>query len=178
VSGQTLKSSADPAVSITFDPAFHYAGGQVIDIMDVAGAEQHFFVDAGPDKQIRRFYWVQFEHMYPSVPQIYHYDKLAPLLAKLGGLSFVSDTASFANYFFMDSRAGSDSEATRAFLRSKGYKLDGSFVRTRMFHLDDSKRKELMIIYGELLPGQVTDQGKTENLSHAQQFLKVVSPQP
>lgn len=45
--GKLISKTAPP---VTLEPgkAFHYAGGQVIDIFKVAGAEQHFFVDAPP----------------------------------------------------------------------------------------------------------------------------------
>ncbi len=66
VHGDTLVSPADPAATLIVNPAFRYAGGQVIDILKVAGAEQYFFIDAAPDQSIRRFYWIQFEYFYPE----------------------------------------------------------------------------------------------------------------
>jgi len=73
VHGDTLVSPADPAASLIVAPAFRYAGGQVIDILKVAGAEQYFFIDAAPDSAIRRFYWIQFEYFYPSNSHSYNY---------------------------------------------------------------------------------------------------------
>jgi hypothetical protein len=52
--------AADPAAILIVSPAFSYAGGQTIDILKVAGAEQYFFIDAAPDRSIHRFVWIQF----------------------------------------------------------------------------------------------------------------------
>jgi hypothetical protein len=84
VSRDTLISTADPAVALVFDRSFHYAGGQAIDILKVAGAEQHFFIDAGPDHSIRRFYWIQFEHYYPANTYSYDYSGIPQKPVKVG----------------------------------------------------------------------------------------------
>ena len=70
VHGDTLVSPADPAATLIVNTAFPYAGGQVIDILKVAGAEQYFFIDAGPDHAIRRFYWIQFEYRSEQQPPL------------------------------------------------------------------------------------------------------------
>src|SRR6476620_7661115 len=59
--GRTLRSSFDPAVCLQFSDQYSYAGGQRFILYGVADAEQHFFVDAGPDRVLRSFYWIQFE---------------------------------------------------------------------------------------------------------------------
>src|SRR5258708_3547548 len=66
VQGHTLTSNAQPNAAITFDAAFVHAGSQRFPLYGVADAEQHFFVDADPGHQIRRFYWLQFEHYLPD----------------------------------------------------------------------------------------------------------------
>jgi hypothetical protein len=48
VHGATLISNADPAASFVLGTAFRYAGGQTIDILKVAGAEQYFFMMPRP----------------------------------------------------------------------------------------------------------------------------------
>jgi hypothetical protein len=175
VNGHTLVSRSDPAVKLNFSKSFTYAGGQVIDIFHVAEAEQHFFVEAAPDKSIKRFYWIQFEHYYPSNGHTYDYSgiKSSPLM--IGSIEFVADTRVSQNYFNADTRSGSDSEAGRKLLEQKGYKLDGSFARVRMFYLPDStKTKELMVIYGEALtPGVGDEQAKYQAVEHAREGLKI-----
>lgn len=175
VKGATLISPADPAASFTFDKAFPYAGGQSIDILKVAGAEQYFFIDAAPDRSIRRFYWVQFEHYYPSNTHTYDYSGIPQKPVALGRLAFMGDVRVSPDYFTMDDRPGSDSMAAADFLRAKGYELAGTFVSLRLFHLPDAtKRRELMIIYGEILPaGASKDRATSEITEHARAHVAV-----
>lgn len=171
-----LISPADPAVSLVVDSAFTYVGGQSIDIAKVAGAEQHFFIDADANKTIRRFYWLQFEQYYPSNNYTYNYAGIkgaAPVtLATLAG---TGDVRVVDNYFTTDQRPGSDSKAAEDFLRARGYNLAGRFAVLRVFHLPDaSRRKELMIIYGEAAGESATaDQVRAEIITHAQRGIKL-----
>ena len=176
VHGDTLVSPADPAATLIINPAFRYAGGQVIDILKVAGAEQYFFIDAAPDSAILRFYWIQFEYFYPGNSHSYNYSGIKnqkPLM--LGRLDFAGDVRVGANYFTDDDRPGSDSKAAEEFLRAKGFNIAGTFITLRMFHLTDaSKRRELMIIYGEALPDSSAEQRiKSGITAHAQGNIKV-----
>jgi len=79
------------------------------------------------------------------------------------------------NYFTDDDRPGSDSKAAEEFLRAKGFNIAGTFITLRMFHLTDaSKRRELMIIYGEALPDSSAEQRiKSGITAHAQGNIKV-----
>jgi hypothetical protein len=175
VDRDTLISTADPAASLVFGKSFPYAGGQAIDVLKVAGAEQHFFVDAAPDRSIRRFYWVQFEHYYPDNTHAYDFSRIPQKPFSIGRLGFMGDVRVKPNYFTMDDRPGSDSKAAADFLRAKGFKLDGTFVTLRLFHLpDETRRRELMIIYGEVLPSdEAGEELKSEITAHAQANVKV-----
>lgn len=175
VTGGTLVSKADPAASFVFDTAFHYAGGQTIDIMKVAGAEQHFFIDPADDHSVHRFYWVQFEHYYPDNAHTYDLSRIVQMPVQLGRLAFMGDVRTKPNYFTMDDRPGSDSKAAADFLRARGYNLAGTFVTLRLFHLPDAtKRRELMIIYGEFLPSGTSEaQAASVITTHAQAGITV-----
>ena len=175
VEGNTLISTADPSASLTFDKAFVYAGGQSIDIFKVAGAEQYFFIDAAADRSVRRFYWVQFEHYYPDNTEVYDYSRIPQKPVDLGRLAFMGDVRVRPKYFTMDDRPGSDSMAAADFLRAKGYRLDGAFVTLRLFHLPDAtKRRELMVIYGEALPPGAPEGPATAQITaHAQANVAV-----
>jgi hypothetical protein len=160
VTGRTLVSQNEPAATFVFDSSFQYAGSQVIDIMKVAGAEQYFFLQTGPDRSIRRFYWVQFEHYYPTNTSTYNYSGIKQEPVQIGRLDFAGDVRVREHYFTMDQRPGSDSKAAELFLKGKGYVLDGTFVTLRLFHLPDTtRRRELMIIYGESLPDTTEQAG-------------------
>jgi hypothetical protein len=169
VHGNTLVSPADPAATLVLGPSFQYAGGQPIDILKVAAAEQYFFVDAAADRSIRRFAWIQFEHYYPNNTYAYDYSGITQKPVKIGRLEFMGDVRVSPHYFTMDDRPGSDSKAAENFLRAKGFKLDGTFVTLRLFHLPDAtKRRELMIIYGEALPAGASEERlESEITAHA-----------
>lgn len=175
VDGNTLVSTADPSASFTFDKAFVYAGGQAIDIFKVAGAEQYFFLDAAPDRSVRRFYWIQFERYYPDNKEVYDYSRIPQKPVDLGRLAFMGDVRVRPKYFTMDDRPGSDSMAAADFLRAKGYRLDGAFVTLRLFHLPDAtKRRELMVIYGEAVsPGAPEGPATAQITAHAQANVAV-----
>jgi hypothetical protein len=154
VRARTLRSTADPAVCLEFSDRYAYAGGQRFLLYGVADAEQHFFVDAGPDRVLRSFYWIQFEHYLPGKGGTYTYPPVR--LLRIGSLDFITDTKVFADYgktvMNPDSLNGSDQSRAGALLRSKGYRLPAAAVRARMFYLsDESRRKELMIVYVESL---------------------------
>jgi hypothetical protein len=170
VRGDTLISRADPAATFVFAEPFYFAGSQTIDILKVAGADQYFFIDAAEDKSVRRFYWVQFEHYYPTNEHTYDFSSMNFKPVTLGRLNFVGDVRVRNNYFTMDQRPGSDSRAAQEFLQAKGFTLDGTFATLRLFHLPDStRRRELMIIYGEMVPPGTTESGVAPGLTaHAQ----------
>lgn len=66
VQDQTIVSEELPAAVLTFDKAFRYVGGQVVNLYGNADAEQHLFVKSGGGGSAESFYWVQFEHFLPS----------------------------------------------------------------------------------------------------------------
>jgi hypothetical protein len=148
VKGQTLISKEMPALNITFDKAFKYAGAQSFVLYNVANAEQHFFVDADKQGRIKRFYWVQFEGYLPT--NTHSYDYKVTKLVNLSGLDFIAD-AFPRNVKNNPGRPDSDGSRARSFLESKGYRLASDEVLSqRLVHLiDEAKRNELMIIYLE-----------------------------
>ena len=176
VTNNTLKSASDPAITLEVDKSFQYVGGQSFDIFHVAAAEQHLFVDAGPGRSVRRFYWVQFEHYLPDNKFVYDYTGIEQKPLQIGPLKFMEDTAVVPDYFTSDNRSGSDSEAALNLLRKNGYAVDGRFIRVRMFYLPDvNKRKELMLIYGEKFnAGASEEEAKGAALRHAEQYVKIL----
>ncbi len=173
VHGDTLVSGADPTGRFVFAKPFRFAGSQTIDILKVAGADQYFFIDAAEDHSIRRFYWVQFEHYYPTTTYTYDYSEMSLKPVPVAHLDFMGDVRVRDNYFTMDQRPGSDSKAAETFLRTRGFKIDGTFATLRLFHLPDStKRRELMIIYGEAVPAGTSDSTFAPTITaHAQANL-------
>jgi hypothetical protein len=95
---------------------------------------------------VQRLYWVQFEGYLPTRPELRHtYD--SPRHTNLGGFDFFVDT--WVTPTDSKDEPGSDSEHIKTLIRDKGYKLP-AMAKVRFVHLlDEEKRKELMIIYGE-----------------------------
>jgi hypothetical protein len=91
-------------------------------------------------------YWVQFEQYLPTKPELKHtYD--SPRHTNIGGMDFYVDT--WIRTSDEEMQPGSDREHVEALIRAKRYKMP-AMMYVRLVHLlDEHKRKELMIIYGE-----------------------------
>jgi hypothetical protein len=190
VRGQTIISKELPAAELTFGKDFRYVGGQKENLYGNAEAEQHLFVKAGSSGAIERFYWVQFEHFFPT--NTYTYDYHPDRTTDIGGLQFIYDIKSWPDYAAMQIEdPASDGAAIARLLSQHGLAFPKRAVRVRMFHLPTpDRRTELMIIYGEALPDDsktpVRKEGvalDTESpdaartfLDHARKDLSIVKP--
>src|SRR4051812_6573098 len=146
VTGNRLISRSDPALTIQVPRAAVYLGAERWDLYDVADCELHLFVEAYPDKTVQAMYWIQFEAYLPTNEYSYDYSKDEPVT--FGGRLFWKS----ANFGPTNNtpRAGGDGERTRQMLARAGYKLPAERMSVRLIHLlDESRRKELMIIYAE-----------------------------
>ena len=139
----------NPKVRIRLPNSVQYVGADRWVLYGVADCEVHVFVDADSQLNVRHLYWVQFEGYMPSRPELnYHYD--SPRHASLGGMDFYVDT--WIRSSDAKTRPGSDREHIQALIRAKGYKMPDGMQDVRLVHLlDEQKRQELMIIYGENL---------------------------
>ena len=90
---------------------------------------------------------MQFEGYLPTRPELKHtYD--SPKHANLGGMDFYVDT--WVRTKDAETQPGSDLEHILALIAAKGYRMPEGMMYVRLVHLlDEQKRKELMIIYGE-----------------------------
>ncbi|MGB6387810.1 MAG: hypothetical protein WBD25_04920 [Terriglobales bacterium] len=147
-----ITSERDPKIRIELPKSVQYVGADRWVLYGIADCELHAFVEANgqkPDgqKNVQRLYWVQFEGYLPTKPDLKHtYD--SPRHTQIGGLDFYVDTWVRQNDEKIE--PGSDREHIEALLRAKGYKMPAGMMYVRLVHLlDERKRKELMIIYGE-----------------------------
>ncbi|HEY0564268.1 MAG TPA: hypothetical protein VGC88_01720 [Terriglobales bacterium] len=147
VNGNVITSAHDPALQIALPESAQYVGADRWDLYGIADCELHAFVEADTRKNVRKLYWVQFEQYLPSRPDLHHtYD--SPRHATIAGLDFYLDTWVRPNNAPID--AGSDREHIERLIRAKGLTMPTNMAYVRLVHLlDDQKRKELMIIYGE-----------------------------
>ena len=148
VEGRTLISASTPRATIEVAPGFRYAGGQQFVLYGVARAEQHFFVDAAADGDIRRLYWLQFEGYLPDNDRQYRYSSTDR--RRIGPLEFLVDVLTQPPGASV--RPDSDSAHAREYLLRQGLTFPPRAATVRYVHLvDAAKRSELMIIYRERL---------------------------
>ena len=147
VEGNVITSQRDPNVRIELPKSAQYVGADRWVLYDIADCELHAFVEADGQKNVQRLYWVQFEGYVPTKPELKHkYD--SPRHATMGGLDFYVDT--WVRRKDAETQKGSDREHIEALIGAKGYKMPEGMMDVRLVHLlDEQKRKELMVIYGE-----------------------------
>ena len=147
VERNVITSEHDPQVRIQLPGSVQYVGADRWILYGIADCELHAFVEADGQKNLQRLYWVQFEGYIPAKPELKHeYD--SPRHASIGGMDFYVDT--WARQNNAETQPGSDREHIEALIRAKGYKMPAGMMYVRFVHLlDEQKRKELMIIYGE-----------------------------
>jgi hypothetical protein len=152
VRDQTIISKELPSADLTFAKDFQYVGGQVVNLYGNADAEQHLFVKATGSGPVQGFYWVQFEHFLPT--NQYTYDYKPDRTTDIGGLQFIYDVKSFTDYSVVLHDPRSDGAAIASLLARHNLTFPKRAAHVRMFHLPTPDRRiELMIIYGEPVPG-------------------------
>ena len=145
--GNVIVSAREPKARSELPKTVEYVGADRWVLYGIADCELHAFVEADPNKNIQRLYWVQFESYVPEKPTLKH-EYNSPRHTDIGGMDFYVDTWVRAKAEQM--RPGSDREHIEALLRAKGYQMPVNMMYVRLVHLlDEQKRKELMIIYGE-----------------------------
>jgi hypothetical protein len=147
VKGNVITSERDPAVRVHLPKSAEYLGADRWVLYGIADCELHAFVDVDAQKNVQRLYWVQFESYLPTRPELKHtYD--SPKHANLGGMDFFVDT--WVRTKDAEKQPGSDLEHILVLIGAKGYRMPDGMMYVRLAHLlDEQKRKELMIIYGE-----------------------------
>jgi hypothetical protein len=147
VEENVIISRREPNARIELPKSAQYIGADRWVLYDIADCELHAFVEADSQNKVQRLYWVQFEGYIPAKPDLRHqYD--SPRHATIGGLDFYVDTWVRPNN--AQTQKGSDREHIEALVRAKGYSMPAGMMYVRLVHLlDEQKRKELMIIYGE-----------------------------
>jgi hypothetical protein len=147
VEGNVITSERAPAVRVHVPKSAEYVGADRWVLYGMADCELHAFVDVDAQKNVERLYWVQFEGYLPTRPELKHtYD--SPTHANLSGMDFYVDT--WVRTKDAKTQPGSDLEHILALIGAKGYRMPEGMMYVRLVHLlDEQKRKELMIIYGE-----------------------------
>jgi hypothetical protein len=153
VESNVITSREFPIGKLVVDPAFSYVGTTEFVLYGVASCEIHVFAELD-GKRVKRFYWVQFEAYLPDNKHTYDYSK-DPERATIGGHAF-HERPWFVNVEQSRARErpNSDSAAVRKMLEGKGYIVGPELMNIRLVRLDESARRELMVIYSENLEAQ------------------------
>jgi hypothetical protein len=142
-------SDQDPKVRIELPKSVWYVGADRFVLLEIADCELHAFVEIDDEKNVQRLYWIQFESYLPSKPDLHHQYN-SPGHTTIGGLDFYVD--SWVKRTSENITPGSDEDHIVALILGQGYKMPPGMMSVRLVHLlDEQKRKELMIIYGENL---------------------------
>jgi hypothetical protein len=151
VRDNVIESAQDPAVRIRVDPALRYIGPLRFVLKGVACVERHVFAETA-DRRVRRLFIAQFESFLEGSDEVYRWTVRNPV--RLG------DTDYQHNVFFYDETQAiweepeAEAAKTRAFLESKGLKLDSELAMSRYARVvGEEKRKELILFYFEPLAG-------------------------
>jgi hypothetical protein len=147
VRANVLESARDPAVIIELPKQVRYVGAERWILYDVADCELHIFVEADEQKNVKRFFWIQFEGYVPSRPELKYTPSSTPTVT-MAGMDF-HVRARFGPTTETP-KPGSELERVMPLLRNNGYKLPPDMMNARFIHyLDKQMRQELMIIYAE-----------------------------
>ena len=167
VKNQVLTSTYLPAIRIRFDKSFKYVGSQKFILYDNANVEQHFFVDADGQQQIKRMAMVQFEGYLPDINATYDYP--ATKTVNLGGQTYIVNAESIPSVSAMlKQNPQSDAARAASFLDSKGFRIGESIMFQRFVRLVDvTKRNEFILLYVE----NMGTSALSESEKYRQEFL-------
>ena len=152
IKGGTISSGEFPKAELSVSREYRFIGTQQVNLYGVAEAEQYLFARPGPDKIVKRFYWIQFEQFLPTNNHTYNYDSTRT--TQIGDLQFIYNVGSWPDYAAaVAGDPASDGAAMERLLAKQHLSFPQKAVHVRMFHLPSADhRTELMIIYGEALP--------------------------
>jgi hypothetical protein len=147
VQANVVTSDRNPKIRIKLPLSVQYVGVDRWPLLDIADCELHLFVEATPQKNIQRLYWLQFEAYLPSRPELHHTYPFTKT-DTLSGLLF--DVRARFGPGADTPKPGSDLDHVQALLHAKRFQMPEGRMNVRFVHLlDQEKRKELMIIYAE-----------------------------
>jgi len=165
-----VSSERWPQVTVSTSEEFMLLGSTTIDLYEVARAEIHIFVEI-ENRVVRRLYWIQFEGYYEENDITYDYSE-EPWRVEIDGLSFYAGSNAYEKENITEAIVGSDSHAVAQMVEGSGFSLPNEIIRSRLVHLDDARRNELMIIYMEdlELSGATLEDLETNNFEQSRLF--------
>lgn len=152
-SANSVTSKADPQLRITVPRAAKYVGADRWNLYDVADCEIHVFVEAGKDRRVKRFYWIQFEAYLPEFPD-YHYDYPSPPNTPMRFWNRDFQVRARFGPTAEPAKPASDLERVRQLIAKAGYTLPAHMMNVRLVHLEAKDatglaRSEMILFYNE-----------------------------
>jgi hypothetical protein len=147
IQGHSVTDVASPRLRIQLPKTAKFAGSERWMLFGVADCEVEVFVEAGKNKVVQRYYWIQFEGYLPDKPNS-TYDYSSNETRKIDGLDFYIRARFGPN----DDAAkpGSEVEHIRRLLQAAGYTLPAGMMNVRLVHLpSEDHRREVMVIFAE-----------------------------
>lgn len=143
-----LVSEDDPAVKVRFAEGFSFVGELEFILYDVAYVNLFVFVTEEPTRSAQIV--VQFEHYLEDNDHTYNYE--SPRRITLGEHEYIYDVQAFNVPAAVAQRPDSDAAQVMRLGSDKGYKVPEEAIFARFVRmLDDTNRRELLIIYSEPL---------------------------
>jgi hypothetical protein len=145
VEHNTFISTDNPEIRVSVDRKFKYVGALPFTIDDVARGYRYVFVQANPEKHIRRMFIVQQEGFLPSSNDTYKYQITNP--AKLGGLDYQHSVIMDDNDARIREEPGKEADVTQRFLTLRGYLLEPEVIMSRFARPADPQHKREIIFF-------------------------------
>ncbi|MDQ5825855.1 MAG: hypothetical protein M3441_16805 [Chloroflexota bacterium] len=148
VEDNVLVSEDDPAVKVRVAAGFSFVGELEFILYDVAYVNLFVFVRAEPTHPAQIV--VQFEHYLEDNDHTYTYE--SPGWITLGEHEYIYDVQAVNVPAAVAQRPDSDAAQVMRLVSDKGYPMPDEAIFARFVRmLDDTNRRELLIIYSEPL---------------------------
>ncbi len=174
VENNVLVSEDDPAVKMRFGEGFNLVGELEFILYDVAYVNCFVFVRGEPACPAQIV--VQFEHYLEGNDYTYNYD--SPGRITLGQHEYIYDVQAANVPTAIAHRPDSDGAQVVRLVREKGYEVPQEAIFARFVRmLDDTNRRELLIIYSEPLSQPGLTAADLQPGGRAEEQISVLSQQ-
>jgi hypothetical protein len=163
VQGSEPISSDVPALRISLDSSFRFAGTVPFRIGSIASGERFIFVDA-EERVVRRLIVAQFETILPTSRERYNYS--FDQARTMAGYRFRQNPFAFSQSEAIAANPEGEAALTATLLKERGYRVDDELMAIRYLTVPDTARRhELIVFYMEPLG---TTPFKLSDLLHRQ----------
>jgi|GEM_PF-1191720 len=150
ISKNRLVSQKFPTIVIDVDKQLRQIGIINFPLKKVAQVERYIFARSDSYGRAHRLFIVQLEAILPGIKGGYSFQITNP--TRIGDYDYQTDVGFFNFGQTIAANPGAEAEKTKAFLESKGLKIDDDFLVARYARItSEEKRHELIFFYLENL---------------------------